>query len=494
MDGFAFAEVTIEELGARMASAELTAEALTTAYIERIEGVDPELGSVIGVEPDAVDQARRLDDERGDGRVRGPLHGMPVLVKDNIETAGALATTAGSLALAEARATRDATLVARLRDAGAVILGKTNLSEWANFRSTRSSSGWSAVGGQCANPYFLDRNPCGSSSGSGAAVSANLAAAAVGTETDGSIVCPSSINGVAGIKPTVGGVSRAGVVPISHTQDTPGPMTRTLADALLVLEAIAGPDERDAATRPLDLANATRERLDGVRIGAARNLGGFHASVDALFEDALDALRSLGAEVVDVEIPHANDLEEPEFTVLLYEFKADLDAYLATIDADVPRSLEALIAFNREHSADEMPYFGQELFEQAVEKGPLTETEYVDAVATSGRLARDEGLDAAFAASGATVVVGPTNAPAWLTDHVNGDHYIGGNSSPAAVAGYPSVSVPMGEVSGLPVGISFIAPAWRDADAIAAAWAFERETTHRREPTLAPSIDGTRTT
>jgi amidase len=271
-------------------------------------------------------------------------------------------------------------------------------------------------------------------------------------------------------------------------------MTRTLADALLVLQAIAGADERDGATRPLDLANATPQRLDGVRIGAARNLGGFHASVDAIFEDALEALRSLGAEVVDVEIAHANDLEEPEFTVLLYEFKADLDAYLATIDADVPRSLEAVIAFNREHAAEEMPYFGQELFEQAVAKGPLTDAAYLEALATSGRLARDEGLDVAFAESGATVVVGPTNAPAWLTDHVNGDHYIGGNSSPAAIAGYPSVSVPMGEVSGLPVGISFIAPAWRDADAIAAAWAFERATKHRLEPTLAPSIDGTPTT
>ncbi|HYF10979.1 MAG TPA: amidase [Actinomycetota bacterium] len=490
---FEFAEATITDLGARMAAGELTSARLTEAYVNRIEALDrrgPELRSVIGVEPDAVDVARSLDAERAAGRVRGPLHGIPILIKDNIETAGALPTTAGSLALGEARATRDATLVARLRDAGAVILGKANLSEWANFRSTRSSSGWSAVGGQGRNPYALDRNPCGSSSGSGAAVAANLCAAAIGTETDGSIVCPSSINGIVGIKPTVGAVSRAGVVPISHTQDTPGPMARTVADAMFVLEAVAGADERDPATRRLETATAPRPNLNGVRIGVARNLAGFHPGVDARFEEAIGALRSLGAEIADpVEIPHANALEAPELEVLLYEFKADLEAYLAHVPGAAARTMADLIAFNRRHATEEMPFFGQEIFEQAAEKGPLTERAYLEALATCARLSRGEGLDAAFKANGVEVVVAPTNSPAWLTDHVNGDHYVGGNSSPAAVAGYPSVPVPMGDVAGLPVGISFLGRAWRDAEIVAIAEVFERETRLRRTPTFAASVD-----
>ncbi len=490
---FEFAEATIADLGARMAAGELRSARLTEAYVNRIEALDPrgpELRSVIGVEPDAVDVARSLDAERTAGRVRGPLHGIPVLIKDNIETAGALPTTAGSLALGDARASRDATLVARLRDAGAVILGKANLSEWANFRSTRSSSGWSAVGGQGRNPYALDRNPCGSSSGSGAAVAANLCAAAIGTETDGSIVCPSSINGIVGIKPTVGAVSRAGVVPISHTQDTAGPMARTVADAMLVLEAVARTDERDPSTRALEMSTAARPDLRGVRIGVARNLAGFHPGVDARFEDAIDALRSLGAEIVDAaDVPHANDLEGPELEVLLYEFKADLEVYLAQVPQAAARTMDELIAFNRGHAAEEMPIFGQEIFEQAAGKGPLTERAYLEALATCGRLARDEGLDAAFDRHGVDTVVAPTNSPAWLTDHVNGDHYVGGNSSPAAVAGSPSVTVPMGDVAGLPVGISFLGRAWRDAEIVAIAEVFERGTRHRRAPTFAPSVD-----
>jgi amidase len=490
-DGFAFAEATIDDLGRRMRDGEVSSHELTGAYIDRIERLDaggPGLRSVIAIAPDALDIADALDAERGEERVRGPLHGIPVLVKDNIETAGALATTAGSLALGEARARRDATLVERLRAAGAVVFGKANLSEWANFRSTRSTSGWSAVGGQCRNPYALDRNPCGSSSGSGVAVAANLCAVSIGTETDGSIVCPSTHNGIVGVKPTLGAVSRAGVVPISHTQDTPGPMTRTVADAAVVLAAIVGRDERDDATR--DLAGAFARRTDGLsglRVGAARNLAGFHAAVDRRFEDALAALRGLGAEVVDVEVPHADELEEPELQVLLFEFKADLDAYLASATGASVRSLAEAIAFNEAHRDREMPFFGQEIFEQAVEKGPLTEVAYLEALATCGRLARDEGLDVAL--RDADVLVAPTGGPAWLTDHVNGDHYVGGNSSPAAIAGYPSVTVPMGGVRGLPVGLSFIGRPWTDMDLLAVADAFERETLHRAAPTFAPSID-----
>jgi amidase len=344
------------------------------------------------------------------------------------------------------------------------------------------------VGGQCRNPYALDRNPCGSSSGSGVAVAANLCAASIGTETDGSIVCPATHNGIVGIKPTLGAVSRAGVVPISHTQDTPGPMTRTVADAAAVLAAIVGRDERDDAARDLAGAFARRtEGLPGLRVGAARNLAGFHAAVDRRFEDALAALRGLGAEVVDVEVPHADELEEPELQVLLFEFKADLDAYLASAAGASVRSLAEAIAFNEAHRDREMPFFGQEIFEQAVEKGPLTEVAYLEALATCGRLARDEGLDVALA--DADVLVAPTGGPAWLTDHINGDHYVGGNSSPAAIAGYPSVTVPMGGVRGLPVGLSFIGRPWTDMDLLAVADAFERETMHRAAPTFAPSID-----
>ena len=490
---FAFAEWTIGRFQDAMAAGELSSADLTTAYLERIEALDakgPELRSVIAVDPEAVGIAKALDEERRGGRVLGPLHGIPVLVKDNIETSGGTSTTAGSLALADARPARDATVVAKLRDAGAVILGKANLSEWANFRSSRSSGGWSAVGGQCRNPYALDRNPCGSSSGSGVAVSANLCVVAIGTETDGSILCPSTINGIAGIKPTVGAVSRAGVVPISHTQDTPGPMARTLADAAVVLSAIAGLDRRDPATRALEGSLRPREDLRGVRIGVARNLAGFHPGVDALFEDAIGALRDLGAEIRDpVDVPHADELEDPELEVLLYEFKADLDAYLAEAPGAAVRSLQELIAFNVEHRAEEMHFFGQELFERAVEKGPLTEPAYLDALATCGRLSRDEGLEAAFT-SGVDVLVAPTGAPAWLTDHVNGDHYVGGNSSPAAVAGTPSVTAPMGAVSDLPVGISFLGRAWTDLELVSIASAFERATMHRREPTFPPTVPG----
>ena len=477
-----FEEATLADLAARFGSGELTARALTEAYLARIEDLDrtgPELRSVIETNPDALAIADALDAERRAGHVRGPLHGIPVLVKDNIDTADAMKTTAGSLALVGSRPARDAAVVARLRDAGAVLLGKTNLSEWANFRSTRSSSGWSARGGQCRNPYALDRNPCGSSSGSGVAVSANLCAVAVGTETDGSIVCPSTVNGVVGIKPTIGLVSQAGIVPISHTQDTAGPMARTVTDAAALLAALA--EEEVAFVLDPDA-------LRGARIGVARNMAGFHDRVDALFEDALAALRALGAEVVDpADVPHATELEEPEWEVLACEFKADLEAYLAAASGDVPRTLAELIDFNRAHADDEMPFFGQELFERSVEKGPLTDPAYLEALATCGRLSRDEGLDAVFAEHRLDVVVAPTGAPAWLTDHVDGDHYVGGSSSPAAVAGYPSLTVPMGSVAGLPVGLSFIGRPRADGRMIGFGFAFERATTHRRPPRLAPS-------
>ena len=488
-------EVAIADLGARMASGELTARALAEAYLARSGAIDAagtELRSVLEVNPDALAMADTLDAERRAGQVRGPLHGIPVLVKDNIETGDAMQTTAGSLALDGAPAARDATVVERLREAGVVLLGKTNLSEWANFRSTRSSSGWSARGGQSRNPYALDRNPSGSSSGSGVAVSANLCAAAVGTETDGSIVSPSNANGIVGIKPTVGLVSRAGIVPISHTQDTPGPMARTVSDAATLLGAMLGPDPRDAATgaaKPFDpLAALDPSRLHGARIGVARNMAGFHDRVDALLEDAIITLRDLGAEIVDpANVPHVTELEEPELEVLLYEFKADLEAYLAGRPGDAPKTLAEIIAFNSAHAETELAIFGQELLEKASEKGSLTEPAYIAALATCRRLARDEGLDTALREDRLDAIVAPTGAPAWLTDHVNGDAFLGGNSGPAAIAGYPSVTVPMGFIAGLPVGISFIGSAWSEASLIGFAFAFERATGHRRAPQLLPT-------
>ncbi len=480
---FAFEEATIANLTSRFESGELTARELTEAYIARIEGIDhagPELRSVIEVNPHALGIADALDAERRDGRVRGPLHGMPILVKDNIDTADGMKTTAGSLALVDARPKQDASVIQRLRDAGVVLMGKTNLSEWANFRSTKASSGWSGRGGQCRNPYALDRNPCGSSSGSGAAVSANLCVAAVGTETDGSIVCPSSINGIVGIKPTIGAVSGAGIVPISHTQDTAGPMARTVADAALLLAAMT-----DTPVAPtLDPA-----ALRGARIGVARNMAGFHDRVDTLFEDALAVLRALGAELVDpADVPHATELEQPEWEVLTFEFKTDIEAYLASLGGEAPRTLAELMAFNGSHADQELAFFGQEVFERSAEKGPLTDPAYLEALATCGRLSRDEGLDAVLAEHGLDAVIAPTNAPAWLTDHVNGDHYIGGNSSPAAVSGYATISLPMGFVSGLPVGISFLGPANSEAVLIDYAFAFERATEHRGVPRLRPSV------
>jgi amidase len=488
---FEFEEESIEELRASMASGSLTSRGLTEAHLQRIETVDAALRSVLEINPDALEAADSLDAERRSGRVRGALHGIPVLVKDNIDTADRMKTTAGSLALGEVTPARDAFLVGRLRGAGAVILGKANLSEWANFRSTRSSSGWSARGGQCVNPYDGDRSPCGSSSGSGVAVSANLSAVAVGTETDGSIVCPSSVNGIVGIKPTVGLVSRSGVVPVSHSQDTPGPMARTVADAAALLTELAGADPRDAATagarvEPDYAAFIDPDGLRGARIGVARSLAGFNDRVDRLLDESLAAMRDLGAEIVDpADIPHADELEDPELEVFLYEFKADLEAYLGAYGPAQPqRTLADLIVFNAEHVEAEMPFFGQELFERAEDKGPLTEPAYLKSLETCGRLSRAEGIDAVMDEHRLDALVAPSNAPAWRIDHANGDHYAGGNTTPAAVAGYPTVTVPMGFAFDLPIGVSFIGRAWSEGTLIRMASAFERATSHRRPPVL----------
>jgi len=498
--GFELEEWTVAQLQEAMASGRLTARAVAERYLARIEAVDrqgPMLGSVIEINPDALAIADTLDEERRSGRTRGPLHGVPVLVKDNIDTADRMRTSAGSLALAGSIAPRDAFVAERLRAAGAIILGKANLSEWANFRSTRSTSGWSGRGGLCRNPYALDRNTCGSSSGSGAAASANLCAIAIGTETDGSIVCPSSANGVVGIKPTLGLVSRAGIVPIAHSQDTAGPMARTVTDAAILLGAIAGVDPRDAATaaaggRIADYAAALDPGgLAGRRIGVARQVFGFHPGVDALMEAAIDAMKSQGAVIVDpVEFEHRDEIGDPEFEVLLYEFKADLNQYLASLGPAAPaKSLADLIAFNEQNKDREMPYFGQEIFLRAEEKGPLTSKAYLDALETSKRLARAEGIDAVVAKHQLDAIVAPTGGPAWMTDLINGDHFGGGASTLAAVAGYPAVTVPAGYVFGLPVGLTFFAGAWTEPALIRMAFAFEQATKHRRAPRLLPTAE-----
>lgn len=491
-------EYTIAELGEAMACGALTAVSLVEAYLDRIREIDqagPKLNSVIEINPDALEIAEALDRERREKGLRGPLHGIPILIKDNIDTADRMQTTAGSLALEGHHAKRDSTVAANLRHAGAVILGKTNLSEWANFRSSHSTSGWSSRGGQTRNPYALDRNPCGSSSGSGAAVAANLCAAAVGTETDGSIICPSHTCGIVGIKPTLGLVSRAGIIPIAHSQDTAGPMARTVADAAVLLAALAGNDPRDPATTgatghlPLNVGRElVLDGLRGARIGVARGFFGFNPAVDAIMERCIAALRDAGAEIIDpVEVPNAKTLDATEMEVLLYEFHADLDAYLSGHDGQV-RSMAEVMAFNEAHADRVMPYFGQEHVKQALEKGPLSEEKYLQALATNHRLSQAEGIDAALAKDNLDAIIEPSGGPAWLTDHVNGDHYTGGTSTPAAVAGYPSITVPAGYVRGLPVGMSFVGPAWSDARLIRYAFAFEQATKVRRPPEFLSSI------
>jgi amidase len=495
---FELDEITIAQLQDGMTSGKYTARAIAEQYLARIDEIDrrgPSVNAVMEINPDALPIADALDRERREKGARGPLHGVPVLIKDNIDTADRMKTSAGSLALANVVAPRDAFIVERLRAAGAVILGKTNLSEWANFRSTHSVSGWSARGGQTRNPYVLDRNPCGSSSGTGAAIAANLAAVGVGTETDGSVICPSTANGLVGLKPTVGLVSRSGIVPISHTQDTAGPMARTVTDAAILLGALTGADMSDAAT------NASRGKsrsdyreflkadgLRGARIGVARNFFGFNDRVDRVMEDAVAAMKSAGAIIVDpADFPTKGKFDDAEFDVLLYEFKADLNAYLAK-SASPLKSLAALIEFNKENRDREMPYFGQEIFEMAQKKGPLSTAAYRTAVAKCRRLSRTEGIDAVLQKHRLDAFVAPTGSPAWVIDMLNGDHFTGGSSTPAAVAGYATVTVPAGLVHGLPVGISFIAGAYSEPTLIRLAYGFERALPARQPPRFLPTL------
>ena len=492
-------EVSLVELQAAMGRGEWTAEQAVAKYLARIESIDrsgPTLRSVIEVNPDALSIARSLDQERAAGKVRGPLHGIPILLKDNIDTADRMQTTAGSLALAGSIASRDAFLVEQLRKAGAVILGKTNLSEWANFRSSRSSSGWSSRGRQTRNPYALDRNPCGSSSGSGAAVAASLCAAAIGTETDGSIVCPSNANSLVGLKPTLGLVSRSGIIPIAHSQDTAGPMARSVADAAVLLGALAGVDPRDPATSTSRGAQSDYTTfldpggLRGARLGVVRNYFGFDPRVDRLMEEALDVLRRQGAILIDPVLdPTKGDYRDSEYEVLLYEFKADLNQYLQGLGEKAPvRSLADVIAFNERHRDRVMPYFGQETMEKAAAKGPLTDPAYRRALAKNHRLTRRLGIDAMMQAHRLDALVAPTGGPAWLTDLVKGDHFGGGFSSAAAVAGYPHLTVPNGYILGLPVGISFYGRRWSEGPLIRLAFAYEQATRHRRPPTYLSTL------
>lgn len=498
---FELEEATVATLQGEMQAGRLTARGLTQQYLERIaelDGKGPTLRSIIETNPDALDLADALDRERKSNGPRGPLHGIPVILKDNIDTADRMTTTAGSLALEGSVAARDSGVAARLRSAGAVLLAKANMSEWANIRSTHSSSGWSARGGQCRNPYVLDRNPCGSSSGSAVAVSANLGAVAVGTETDGSIVCPASATGIVGLKPTVGLVSRAGIIPISHTQDTAGPLCRTVADAAVLLGAMAGPDPRDRATAA-SAGHVERDytrfldpnALRGARIGVARaRFFGYSDATDRLAEDALQLLRRQGAVVVDpANVPHAGEYDDDELEVLLYELKAGLASYLGELGSRAPvRSLQDVIEFNQRNADREMPYFGQELFLEAQKKGPLSSPAYRKALGRCRRLSREQGIDAVMERHRLDVLVAPTGSPAWPTDLVNGDHFTGGSSTPAAVAGYPSVSVPMGLVRGLPVNLSFFGRAWGEPTLIKLAYAFEQASKHRRPPGFLPTL------
>jgi amidase len=475
-------EITIEDIGKGFQSGRFSSKTLVEACLARIDLIDrkgPAINAVIEINPDALRIAAELDREFKAKGPRGPLHGVPVLVKDNIDTAG-MHTTAGSLALLDAAPPKDAVLVTRLRAAGAVLLGKTNLSEWANFRGQHSTSGWSARGGQTRNPYALDRNPSGSSSGSAAATAAGLCAVAVGTETDGSIVSPASINGVAGIKPTVGLISRTGIIPISASQDTAGPMARTVRDAVLLLSALA-----DA---PKDYAQFLDPNgLRGARLGIVRKSFGFNADVDKLMDQSIAAMKGRGAEIIDpVEIPPDAKIGDPEMEVLLYELKAGLNAYLKSRGR--AETLASLIAFNEKNSPRELNYFGQELFEQSQKKGPLTDAAYLKARAECVRLTRTEGIDAVCAKYRLQALVAPTSCLAWLTDYVNGDSANGGCSTPPAVAGYPHITVPAGLVHGLPAGISFFGPAWSEPALIKVAYAFEQATKARRKPSFARSV------
>jgi amidase len=497
---FEFEEATIAQLQEAMESGELTSVELTQAYIDRINEIDQigiQLNSVMELNSDALAIADRLDRERQDGHVRGPLHGIPLLLKENIATDDRMQTTAGSYALLGSIPPRDAFVAKGLRRAGAVILGKANLSEWANFRSFQSSSGWSGRAGQCLNPYVLDHNPCGSSSGSGTAISANLAAAALGTETDGSIVCPSTATSLAGIKVSLGLTSRSGVVPIGHSQDVVGPMARTVADAATVLGALTGVDPRDPLTRrskgrflrdyrPFLDAGALR----GKRIGVWRDgVFGFSPEADQVAEGAIDALRDLGAEVIDpTDIPNVVDAFDPEFTVLLYEFKVDLRRYLSELSRTEVRSLADCIAFNDAHAGVEMPWFAQEIFLLAEETQGLDEPEYRDALRTSKQLMIN-GINGTMDKFELDAIFSLTGSPPWTTDLVNGDHFLTASSTPAAVAGFPNVTVPAGYAfEELPVGVNFIGRRWEEPKLIGLAYAFEQGTKVRHAPRFVPTL------
>ena len=497
---FELDEITISDLQDGMQSGKFTARSLVEKYSARIDEIDkhgPAINSVIELNPDALSIAETLDQERKAKGPRGPLHGVPVLIKDNIDTADRMMTTAGSLALVGSKPSADSFVAQKLRAAGVVILGKTNLSEWANIRSSHSTSGWSGRGGLTKNPYALDRNPCGSSSGSGAGVSANLCGAAIGTETDGSIVCPSSSNGLAGIKATVGLVSRGGIIPISHSQDGAGPMCRTVRDAAILLGALTGVDPRDSATNGSQGKSFTDyspfcdpNGLKGARLGVARKYFGFSDVVDALMQQSLDAMKKQGAILIDpADIETLGKFDESELLVFMYELKADLNAYLAGLGPNSPvRTLQDIIDFNDRNRQKEMPYFGQDLFLKAEAKGPLTEKAYLDALAKNHQLARTEGIDATMDKYHLDAIVAPTGGPAWLTDLVNGDHVAGGSSNAAAVAGYPNINVTAGFISGLPVGISFFGRPWSEPTLIRLAFAFEQTTKARQSPRFLSTI------
>lgn len=493
---FAYAELDISDLQSRMQRGELDSRTLTRAYLDRIAAIDrggPQLRSIIEINPEAMKEAALRDVERKSNAVRGPLHGIPILLKDNID-ATPMVNSAGSLVLQDFRPKTDAFLVRRLREAGAVILGKTNLSEWANFRSTRSSSGWSARGGQTRNPYVLDRNPCGSSSGSAVSVSANLAAASIGTETDGSIICPAAVNGLVGLKPTVGLVSRDGIIPISFSQDTAGPMTRSVADAALLLTALAGRDPADPATTnaawnvTLDYhARLKADGLKGARIGVLRSKFAIHPDAAAAMEGAIKVMRDAGATIVDAEIPTDGQWDDAELELMLYEFKAGLERYLAKRDAPV-KTLSQVIGYNEKYRSEEMPFFGQELFEQANAKGGLGDSAYISARSLARRLAGPEGIDVALKAQKLDALIAPATGPAWLTDHKAGDHFPGGSYGAAAVAGYPSLTVPMGHSDGLPLGLMFMSGAWSEGRLIELAYAYEQLTRARKPPEYWPTL------